>query len=344
MLFIKGKGVIGKKQRLNRLIGNPIAHASACFGKLHRLILADATERWEHEPMFDDEVFRTRYHMSKRLILKIVEDITASFPWFRSSANATGVLGNSKVHVRATLYGEEYLRSLTSHDVARLYEAHEARHHFPGMIGSIYCTHWTWRNCLHSLRGQYHRCDHEHPTIILEAVASYDLWFWHAYFGVAESNNDINDLKQSPLFIPEVNEKFPEYPFTVNSHRYNRGFYPGDGIYPHWSCFLKAYAYPFARKEKVMKKLQESARKDVERAFRILIYKWAIIERPTQMKNKEKIVNIMYACVILHNMILKEDGNTISPVYIMDPPNDLRVTDPNFLYHLRNEETHYVTS
>nr|XP_043619582.1 uncharacterized protein LOC122591376 [Erigeron canadensis] len=301
------------------------------------------------EPMFEDDVFRQRYRMSRRLFLKIVEDITTAFPWFRSSANAACIRGFSAIQkcmfalrqlaygnladnydeglsfsTRTTrecldnfciaikyLYGEEYLRSPTSHDVACLYEAHESRHHFPGMIGSIDCNHWSWRNCPHSLRGQYHWGDHDRPTIILE-------------------------------FIPEVNGKSPEYGFTVNGHRYDRGYYLGDGIYPLWSCFLKAYAYPVARKEKVLKKLQESARKDVERAFRLLNNKWAIIERPARMRDKEKIINEMYVCVILYNMILKDDGNAISPVYIRDPPNDIRATDPNFLYRLRNEETHYM--
>nr|XP_043620171.1 protein ALP1-like [Erigeron canadensis] len=332
------------------------------------------------ESLFEDDVFHTRYRMSKRLFLKIVEDIIGAFPWFQSSSNAAGIRGLSAIQkctcalrqlaygnladnydewlafsTRTArecldnfciaikyLYGEEYLRSPTSHDVACLYEVHEARHHLPGMIGSIDCTHWTWRNCPHSLRGQYHRGDHERPTIILEVVASYDLWFWHAYFGVSGSNNDINVLKQSPLFIPEVNGKFPEYAFEVNGHRYNRGYYLGDGIYPPWSCFLKAYAYPVARKEKILKKLQESARKDIERAFGLLKNKWAIINRPARMRDKEKITNAMYACVILHNMILKDDGNAISPVYIRDPPNDLRATDPNFLHQLCNEETHYM--
>jgi hypothetical protein len=32
---------------------------------------------------------------------------------------------------------------------------------------------------------------------MLEAVASLDLWIWHAFFGVAGSNNDINVLDQS---------------------------------------------------------------------------------------------------------------------------------------------------
>lgn len=31
------------------------------------------------------------------------------------------------------------------------------------------------------------------PTIMLKAVASVDLWIWHAFFGVG-SNNDINVL------------------------------------------------------------------------------------------------------------------------------------------------------
>jgi len=30
------------------------------------------------------------------------------------------------------------------------------------------------------------------PTIILEAVASQDLWIWHAFFGMPRSLNDIN--------------------------------------------------------------------------------------------------------------------------------------------------------
>ena len=32
------------------------------------------------------------------------------------------------------------------------------------------------------------------PTIILEAVASKDLWIWHAFFGMPGSHNDINVL------------------------------------------------------------------------------------------------------------------------------------------------------
>jgi hypothetical protein len=38
------------------------------------------------------------------------------------------------------------------------------------------------------------------PTIILESVASKDLWIWHAFFGMPGSHKDINVLQRSPIF------------------------------------------------------------------------------------------------------------------------------------------------
>ncbi|GJV67124.1 reverse transcriptase domain-containing protein [Tanacetum coccineum] len=44
--------------------------------------------------------------------------------------------------------------------------------------------------------GQYYRRDHgPNPFILLEAVASQDLWIWHAFFGVSEANNDIKVIQ-----------------------------------------------------------------------------------------------------------------------------------------------------
>ncbi|GKC55573.1 ALP1-like protein isoform X1 [Tanacetum coccineum] len=36
--------------------------------------------------------------------------------------------------------------------------------------------------------------------MLLEAAASQDLWIYHAFFGVFRSNNDINVVRQSPIF------------------------------------------------------------------------------------------------------------------------------------------------
>ncbi|KAI5341775.1 hypothetical protein L3X38_009650 [Prunus dulcis] len=51
-------------------------------------------------------------------------------------------------------------------------------------------------------------------SIILEAVASFDTWVWHAFFGVAGSQNDLNVLGQSPVFdeVGDIRENNSESP------------------------------------------------------------------------------------------------------------------------------------
>ncbi|XP_050111675.1 uncharacterized protein LOC126590194 [Malus sylvestris] len=44
------------------------------------------------------------------------------------------------------LYTNEYLRTPTPRDMRRLLRKGEMRG-FPGMIGSMDCMHWTWKNC-----------------------------------------------------------------------------------------------------------------------------------------------------------------------------------------------------
>ncbi|KAI3786100.1 hypothetical protein L1987_45227 [Smallanthus sonchifolius] len=176
----------------------------------------------------------------------------------------------------------------TSHDIARLYNAHETRWGLPGMIGSIDCTHVVWRMCLTSLRAQFMRGDHQYPTIMMEAVVSNDLWFWHAYCGPAGSNNDINVLNQSPLFNNEMHGTALKCPFHVNVREYKRGYYLADGIYPTWSVFVKSFPFPADPKEKMFKKVQESARKDVERGFGVLKSKWGIINRLQRSRKRQK--------------------------------------------------------
>lgn len=44
---------------------------------------------------------------------------------------------------------------------------------------------------------------------MLEAVEYADLQIWHAFFGVAGLNNDINVFNQSPLFIDVLQGRAP---------------------------------------------------------------------------------------------------------------------------------------
>ena len=67
---------------------------------------------------------------------------------------------------------------------------------------------------------------------MLEAVASHDLWIWHAFFGMAGANNDLNVLDNSNLFDNILADESPRAPYTVNGIRYEQGYYLADGIYP----------------------------------------------------------------------------------------------------------------
>jgi hypothetical protein len=53
-------------------------------------------------------------------------------------------------------------------------------------------------------------------TMILEAVATHDLWIWHSFFGMPGSNNDINVLQFSPIFSKLVEGHAPPDDFVIN--------------------------------------------------------------------------------------------------------------------------------
>ena len=76
-------------------------------------------------------------------------------------------------------------------------------------------------------------------TMILEAVASDDLWIWHAFFGVPGSLNDINVLKQSYLFSELANGLSTDVEYKVGDVMHRMGYYLVDGIYPKWRTLIQ---------------------------------------------------------------------------------------------------------
>ncbi|GJZ61828.1 putative harbinger transposase-derived protein [Tanacetum coccineum] len=147
-------------------------------------------------PTFDEVIFRRRFRMRKHLFIRIVDSVTANDRYFQQRRDATGrqslsslakctglagvaygvsfdavdeYLRMSGAVTRKSLmsfvqgviscFGDEYLRRPNEDDLARISIIEEQR--------------WA---------GQYAGRSGK-PTIILEAVASYDLWIWHAFFG-----------------------------------------------------------------------------------------------------------------------------------------------------------------
>ncbi|XP_057790514.1 uncharacterized protein LOC131007625 [Salvia miltiorrhiza] len=253
-------------------------------------------------PTYTPEIFRRRFRMQKSLFIRIVEAVTANDEFFQQRRDATGRVGLSALQkctgaMRVLAYGtssdvvEEYLRMSSSstrdalvhfvegviscfsgtylrrtneQDLARLLYVGEQRG-FPGMIGSIDCMHWEWKNCPNAWIG-HNTGRSGKPTIILKA-ASYDLWIWHAFFGTLSSCNDINVLHRSPVFNDVLEGRAPKVNYLVNGRHYDRVYYLTDGIYPSWAVFVKSITSPQIRKHKLFAQHQKSVRKDVERAF-----------------------------------------------------------------------------
>jgi hypothetical protein len=203
------------------------------------------------------------------------------------------------------LFRKEYLRAPNVDDTARLLNIVECRG-FPGMLGSIDCMHWKWKNCPTAHQTMY--CGHaKDPTIILEAVASTDLWIRHAFFSLPGTNNDINVLHRSPLFDRLSNGEALEVKYTINGHDYYMDYYLADGIYPTWSTFVKTKKALVNAKDKNFAKTQEAQRKDVERAFGVLQAHFAIVRGPARFWDEATLRDIMTACVIMHNMIIEDE-------------------------------------
>ncbi len=71
---------------------------------------------------------------------------------------------------------------MTKNDTKRIVELHKRKHGAAGLLGALDCMHKTWKNCPITLQGAFtgKEC---WPTLMLEAMADFDLWLWHADFG-----------------------------------------------------------------------------------------------------------------------------------------------------------------
>ena len=93
----------------------------------------------------------------------------------------------------------------------------------------------------------------------------------------------------------------------MNEHEYSRFYLLTDGIYLPWACFIQPIHEPLGPMKEHFTKCQDGAWKDVERAFGILQARWKIVKNPVRQWDLETILDIMMACIIMHNMIIEDE-------------------------------------
>nr|GEY49886.1 hypothetical protein [Tanacetum cinerariifolium] len=208
----------------------------------------EAEQRLLEDYFGDDETpskyskknFRRRYRMSSTLFAQIVNDITCYdaqplpeyFRFFRKGYDATGRASISPVlKCTSVIRQSAYGTAPDAFDEYLQIVERCSRECFDNFTKCIYILYVEW---------------------------------------VPGANNDLNALHSSPLFDDVLFDTAPEAPFVVNERTYKKCYYLADGIYPTWSSFAKTFS--IARDEKTLrfKRVQESARKDMERAFRVL--------------------------------------------------------------------------
>ncbi|XP_038678360.1 uncharacterized protein LOC119979801 [Tripterygium wilfordii] len=185
-------------------------------------------------PVYNDAMFRRRFRMNRALFLRIQSTIEMHEPYFQQRRDAAGRLGLSSLqkitaalrilasgvatdfmdkYVRISestaiesvkyfakavisIFVPKYLRSPNSNDIELLLALNKTRG-FPGMLGSIDCMHWKWKNCLTAWKG---------------------------------SHNDINVLERSHVFSELTQGRAPIFNYSINGHNYTMGYYLADGI------------------------------------------------------------------------------------------------------------------
>ena len=215
------------------------------------------------------------------------------------------------------------------------------------MLGSLDCSHTYWKNCPKAWQGSF-KGKEKMPSIVLEAISDYHLFFWHVSYGYTGNLNDRTILSLSPLLdrlvdgsYQQVEQQAGAVPFMVHNQTFMKTWITVDGIYPTYSRFVKGIKEPVTPTQRKYTKWQEAVRKDVERAFGVLKGTWQFLERPILLHNLTDISDRVTCCIILHNILVSdrvmgEVGVVYEPStvlqeeeYVVQQPPDLVTVQAN---------------
>ena len=144
------------------------------------------------DPRFDEKDFHRRFQMSRNMFMRLVQGVREHDPWFKLKKDVVGTVGFSSIQKCTTamrmiaygvpadnqddylrmpestalkamyrfaravvaVFGPNYLRGPTEQETTRILAMNKARG-FRGMLGSINCMYWNWKNCPYAWQGSY---------------------------------------------------------------------------------------------------------------------------------------------------------------------------------------------
>jgi hypothetical protein len=209
------------------------------FHSYERARLAIENDYFSPRPLFDDRQFERIFCLTKSILVELLIQICGKAdPFFTNLQDVTGRCNISPVAkvlvaIKQLAYGcspsasidyiqmsensarqsmikfciivtsddklqSIYGRRMTRSDARGLSASHEACHSVAGMVGLLDCTHAGWKNCAVAWQGS-NTGKSGKPTIVMEAMADRNLWFYHHSFGWPGSLNDINIWNRSCL-------------------------------------------------------------------------------------------------------------------------------------------------
>jgi hypothetical protein len=215
------------------------------------------------------------------------------------------------IHFAAAVNGSDelthrFFRPMTRSDAINVCKLHKNQHGVDGMVGSLDCMHVSWKNCPVAWQGQFQGKE-AYPSIVLEAMCDYNLYFWHHEFGSAGTLNDISIWDLSGLhkaFVDGTWSENVDFEYSINGELFNKLWVTVDGIYPLISGFVKTLSQPIGKKQENYSKWQEKTRKDIERAFGVLQAKFRLLVQRVELWNIDDIVSVVNCCLLLHNWMV----------------------------------------
>lgn len=203
----------------------------------------------------------------------------------------------------------DYLKKLEQEDWETVAEEFKRRAHFPMCLGAIDGKHIRVQNFPKS--GSMFFNFKKFYSIVLLGIADSHYKFLFVDIGAYGKDCD-SAILQATSFWEKLNRgelNMPQAkPITDKGLKVPYVFI-GDSAFPLNEHIMKDFSnHNLSIKQRVFNYRLHRARRYVECAFGILTNKWRIFHRPLNV-SKKSCINIVKACLILHNIVRTRDGD-----------------------------------